>query len=150
MAENSVRDARIAVAIISTVGTLAIIVLWGAGTFTTFLNLMNFSSSTAGEYVFGFMLVRLPMVLAILGGGIAFVDLRHSSWILGLSAILWLLFTLLWWAADGSNPPTSGVFGTVFLGVSAYLSFKAHSAEAEMVARQRIRNAEASDDEPAE
>ena len=150
MAENSVRDAKVAVAIISTVGTLAIIVLWGAGTFTTFLNLMNFSSSTAGEYVFGFMMVRLPMVLAILGGGIAFVDLRHSSWILGISTILWLLFTLLWWAADGSNPPTSGVFGTVFQGVSAYLAFKAYSAEAEAAARKRIRSAEASDVEGQE
>lgn len=150
MGDNSVRDARIAVAIISTVGTIAIIILWGAGTFTTFLNLMNFSSSTAGEYVFGFIMVRLPMVLAILGGGIAFVDLRHSSWILGISTILWLLFTLLWWAADGSNPPTSGVFGTVFQGVSAYLAFKAHTAEVEATTRERLRSAEAGDSGDAE
>jgi peptidoglycan/LPS O-acetylase OafA/YrhL len=129
MTEFSARDAKIAIAIISIVGTIAIILLWGANTFGTFLSLMNFSSSNTGEYVFGFILVRLPMLLAILGAGVAFTNLRHSSWLLGISTLLWLLFTLLWWAADGENPPTSGIFGSVFQGVGAYIAFKAHENE---------------------
>ena len=129
MGDFSVRDAKIAIAIITTVGTIAIILLWGANIFGSFLGLMNFSSSNVGEYVFGFILVRLPVLLAILGAGVAFTNLRHCSWLLGISTILWLLFTLLWWAADGDNPPTAGIFGSVFQGVSAYLAFKAHDSE---------------------
>ncbi len=129
MADFSIRDAKIAVAVITTLGTLAIILLWGVGTFRTFLDLMNFSSSSVGEYIFGFIMVRLPMLLAILASGLVFTDLRLASWLLFISTILWLLFTLLWWAADGSTPPSIGVFGTIFQAVGAYLAFKAHGLE---------------------
>ena len=136
MGDFSIRDAKIAIAMISTVGTLVIVLMWGAGTYGTFLALMNFSSSTPGEYVFGFVMVNLPKLLAILGAGFVFTDLRLSSWLLGISAILWLLFTLLWWAADGSTPPTSGVFGTVFQAVGAYLAFKAYGMEQSSISRR--------------
>ncbi len=138
MGDFSVRDAKIAVAMVSTVGTLSIILLWGTTMFITFLELMNFSSSSAGEYVFGFVMVRLPMVLAILGAGFVFTDLRFASWLLGISTILWLLFTLLWWAADGSTPPTSGIFGTIFQAVGAYLAFKAYGMEQSSISRARL------------
>ena len=137
MGDFSVRDAKIAIAMISTAGTLAIILLWGSAIFGTFLNLMNFSSSTAGEYVFGFVMVRLPVMMAILGAGLVFTDLRLGGWFLGISTVLWLLFTLLWWAADGSTPLTGGIFGTVFQGVATYLAFKSLGMEQSSPSRSR-------------
>ena len=95
MVDNSIRDAKIAVALISTIGTLVVIIMWGATMFTAFLNLMGFTSMNVndyllgnyefefGEYALGFLVVRLPVILAILGVGFArftneYVDIRNK------------------------------------------------------------------------
>lgn len=139
MGDFSVRDAKIAVAVITTLGTLAII--WGGGfaDHRAFLNLMDFASSeTIGEFVFGFVMVHLPMALAVLAAGLVFTDLRLASWLLFIGTILWLLFTLLWWVADGSSPPTTGIFGTIFQAAGAYLAFKAHGLDQQSSSRPQI------------
>lgn len=141
MGDFSVRDAKIAIAMISTVGTLTIVWVGVFADHHTFLNLMDFAPSTVGEFVFGFVMVHLPVIMAILGAGLMFTDLRIGGWLLGISTILWLLFTLLWWAADGSTPPTSGIFGTVFQGVATYLAFKAFGMEQWSASRSGTGNA---------
>ena len=64
----------------------------------------------------------------------------------GVACALYVLFSVLWWAGEGSNyPPGAGIFGAVITGTAAYLAFKAYQSDQITATQSRPASREHSD-----
>ena len=123
MKNVSVRDAKIAIAIISIAGTVLINIQWGSNLVGLLIELLDFDEDFVARML-AFAMFRLPSLLAILGAGFVFLNPRHSRWMFATAGGLWILLAIAFLADDGDFPPTSAIFGAVFMGFSAYLVHK--------------------------